>query len=193
MKLLLSVALAAIIMTGTVQAQKVSFGIKGGLNIYDIHNTNNIDYTPVVGFHVGGLAHIHLTKHFALQPELVYSANGANYKYTNNDTRISLGYINMPVLLQYMFASGLRLQAGPQVSFLVHAVSRNNSIKENIIDDLNTVDFGLATGASYQVPNTGFGFDARFNLGLTDINKDGNIKSTNRGFQVGVFYLFHYK
>jgi hypothetical protein len=49
----------------------------------------------------------------------------------------------------------------------------------------------MAAGASYLVPNTGFGFDARVNLGLTDINKDGNIKSTNRGFQLGVFYLFN--
>lgn len=193
MKLLFSVALTAIIMTGTVQAQKVSFGIKSGLNIYDIHNSNNIDYTPVVGFHIGGLAHIHLTKHFALQPELVYSTSGANYKYTNNETRINLGYINMPVLVQYMFANGLRLQAGPQVSFLVHAVSKDNTVKENIQKDLNTVDFGLATGASYKIPNTGFGFDARFNLGLSDINKNGTVKSTNRGFQLGVFYLFHQK
>lgn len=193
MKFFLSVALAAIFMTGTVQAQQVSFGIKGGLNIYDIHNSNNINYDPVVGFHIGGLSHIHLTKHFALQPEVFYSTNGANYKSGGNDFRINLGYISVPVLVQYMFTNGLRVQAGPQVGFLVHAISKDNNIKENIREDINAVDFSLATGASYQVPNTGFGFDARFNLGLSDLNKNGTVKSTNRGVQLGVFYLFNKK
>jgi hypothetical protein len=92
-----------------------------------------------------------------------------------------------------MFNNGFRLQAGPQLSFLTHAVVKDNSVKENISNDLNSVDFGLTTGASYQVPNTGLGFDARFNLGLTDINKNGTITSTNRGGQLGVFYLFKRK
>lgn len=190
MKFLLSAAMAVIIMTGAANAQKVSFGIKGGVNIYDIHNSNGIDYNPVVGLHAGVLSHIHLTKHFALQPEVVFSTNGANYRYTGNETRYNLGYINVPVLVQYMFNSGLRVQAGPQVGFLVHAVSKDNNFKENIREDLNAVDFGLATGASYQIPNTGFGFDARLNLGLTDINKNGTVRSTNRGLQLGVFYIF---
>ncbi len=193
MKILLSLFMAAILFTGTTIAQKVNFGIKGGLNVYNIHNSNSINYDPVVGFHAGVLAHIHLTKRFALQPETFYSTNGANYKAGPFDTRYNLGYIQVPVLLQYMFQNGVRLQAGPQLGFLISAKSKTGDIKEDFKNDLNTVDFGLATGASYLIPHTGFGFDARFNLGLTDINKEGNIKSTNRGFQLGVFYLFNKK
>ncbi len=193
MKLLLSVMITAIILTGTANAQQVNFGIKGGLNVSDIHLSNGPDYDPVVGLHAGVLAHIHLTKRFALQPEVFYSTHGAHYKNGPFDTRYNLGYIQVPVLLQYMFLNGLRVQAGPQLGFLVHAKSKTGNIKEDFKNDLNTVDFGLATGASYQVPNTGFGFDARFNLGLSEINKDGNVKSTNRGFQLGIFYLFNKK
>lgn len=191
MKILLSLFLAAILMTGTANAQKVSFGIKGGVNIYNIHNSNTIDYNPVVGFHAGALAHIHLDKRFALQPEIFYSTSGANYKNGPFDTRYNLGYISVPVLLQYMFNNGLRLQAGPQLGFLVSAKSKTGDIKQDFKNDLNTVDFSLSTGASYLVPNTGFGFDARFNLGLSDINKEGTVRSYNRGLQLGVFYLFH--
>ncbi len=191
MKFLASLALASVLMIGTATAQKVKFGIKGGLNVYDIHNSNGTNYDPVVGFHIGGLAHIHLTKRFALQPETFFSANGANYKNGPTETRYNTGYIQVPVLLQYMILDGLRLQAGPQVGFLVSAKSKTGDLKTDVRNDLNAVDFGLATGASYLVPNTGFGFDARFNLGLSDINKTGNVKSTNRGFQLGVFYLFN--
>jgi hypothetical protein len=169
----------------------VKFGIKGGLNVSDIHHNNGTQYDPVVGLHAGMLAHIHLTKKFALQPEVFYSTQGANYKNGPFDTRYNLGYIQVPVLVQYMILNGLRLQAGPQLGFLVNAKSKTGDIKQDFKNDLNTVDFGMAAGASYLVPNTGFGFDARVNLGLTDINKDGNIKSTNRGFQLGVFYLFN--
>ncbi len=191
MKILSSLFLAAILMAGTANAQKVNFGIKGGVNIYNIHNSNSIDYNPVVGFHAGGLVHIHLSKLFALQPEIFYSTGGANYKNGPFDTRYNLGYINVPVLVQYMFLNGLRLQAGPQLGFLVSAKSKTGDIKQDFKNDLNTVDFGLATGASYLVPNTGFGFDARVNFGLTDINKEGTVTSTNRGLQLGVFYLFN--
>ncbi|MBK7123284.1 MAG: PorT family protein [Chitinophagaceae bacterium] len=194
MKFLLSVALVAFFMTGTVTAQKVSFGIKGGLNVYSIHNNDkSLDNRPVTGFHIGALSHIHLAEKFALQPEVVFSTIGSNYKYGPDETRYNLSYINVPVLLQYMFKNGLRLQAGPQVSFLVHARSHTGDIKTDIREDFRTADFGLATGASYLVPNTGFGFDARFNLGLSDINKNGTFKSSNRGLQVGVFYLFNKK
>ena len=57
----------------------------------------------------------------------------------------------------------------------------------------NSVDFALGGGIGYVNPPTGFGVDARYNLGLSNINKNGSVKSTNRGFQLGVFYLFNHK
>lgn len=191
MKTILSLAFAIFIMAGTGYAQTASFGIKGGLNVYNIHNSNNVVYDPVIGFHAGGLVHVHLTKSFALQPEVTVSTVGADYKSGPFETRYDLVYINTPLLFQYMFNNGLRMQAGPQVSFLVDAKTRAGNIKENVRSDFNSVDFGLTTGASYQVPKTGFGFDARYNFGLTNINSNGSVTSNNRGFQAGIFYLFH--
>lgn len=191
MKILFSLFLAVILMTGTANAQHANFGIKGGLNVTNIHHSNGVDYDALVGFNVGLLAHIHLNKRFALQPELVYSTAGASDKNGPFETKYNMGYINVPVLFQYMFDNGFRLQAGPQVGFLVSAKSKTGNIKADFKDDLNKVDFGLAAGMSYLIPKTGFGFDARYNLGLSDINKQGNIKSSNRGFQLGVFYLFN--
>ena len=80
-----------------------------------------------------------------------------------------------------MFDNGFRLQAGPQLGFLVSAENKN---------DLNPIELGISYGASYVVPSTGFGIDLRYNIGLTNINKSGDLKSTNRGLQLGVFYIF---
>jgi hypothetical protein len=44
MKFYLSVAVTAILMTGAAHAQQVNFGIKAGLNLYNVNNDNNADY-----------------------------------------------------------------------------------------------------------------------------------------------------
>ena len=193
MKFYVSVAIAAILMTGTVSAQHVNVGIKAGVNVYNISNENNAEYDPLVGFNLGLLGHIHLAKQLALQPEITYSAQGAKFKNGSVETKIKLGYINVPVLVQYMFDNGFRLQAGPQIGFLVNAKSETGSTKVDIKKNLKSVDFGLGFGLGYVKPSTGFGVDARYNIGVANINDNTSFKSTNRGFQVGVFYLFDHK
>ena len=185
--------MTAILITGVASAQHgnapaghISLGIKGGVNVYNVHNDDNTKYDPRTGYHFGLLGHIHFDSHFAVQPEIVYSAQGAKIV----DTKYNLDYINIPVLFQYMFDNGFRLQAGPQVGFLVSAKSKNNNDIINIKDNYKPIDFGVSIGASYVFPPTGFGIDARFNIGLSDINKNSAVNSTNRGVQLGVFYIF---
>jgi hypothetical protein len=186
-------ALAATLITGSVNAQHVNIGIKAGLNVYNINNDNGTKYDAKTGFNAGLIGHIHLGKKMALQPEVVYSGQGAKVTTAGIETKFNIGYINVPLMLQYMFDNGFRLQAGPQVGFLTSAKSETNNTKTDFKDNLNSVDFALGAGVGYVNPPTGFGVDARYNLGLSDINKNGSVKSTNRGFQLGVFYLFNHK
>ena len=165
------------------------FSIKGGINLYNIHNSNGAEYDMKPGVHLGLLGHIHLTKQVAFQPELVFSMQGAK----NSNTKINLNYVNIPLMIQYMFDNGFRLQAGPQIGLLASAKTKNGNVTTNIKDNLKTADFGLGFGVGYVHPPTGFGVDARYNLGLTTINENSSVKSTNRGLQLGVFYLFKHK
>ncbi|MEO7263612.1 MAG: porin family protein [Ferruginibacter sp.] len=193
MKFYVTAAVAAMMMTSAVSAQHVNIGIKGGLNLYNIHNDNGAEYDMKPGFNAGLIGHIHLAPQLALQPEVVYSAQGAKYSVLNVENKINLGYINVPVLFQYMFNNGFRLQAGPQVGFLVGAKHEVGSVKTDIKDNLKTVDFGLGAGIGYVHVPSGFGVDARYNVGLSNINESGTVNSKNRGFQLGVFYLFKHK
>jgi len=195
MKLYLLVALAVILIPGKSNAQQVHigephFGIKGGLNLYNIHNDNGANYDTRTSFNLGLLAHFHLNKVFAVQPELVYSQQGAKFNDAGVETTLKLGYINVPIMLQYMFDNGFRFEAGPQVGFLTSAKAVTGKTSVDFKDNLNTVDFALGIGAGYINPPTGFGVDARYNLGLTNINKNSSVTSMNRGFQLGVFYQF---
>jgi hypothetical protein len=194
-----AVLLTAIMITGIASAQhgntpegRMNLGIKGGLNVYSINNEDNTGYDSRVGINVGILGHVHVYPHFALQPELVYSSQGARYTDEIGDTYYyHLNYVNVPVLFQYMFDNGLRLQAGPQLGILVSAKSILGTSSVDL-NDTKPVDVSMSFGASYIAPSTGFGMDFRYNLGLSNINKDSGPVSTNRGFQLGVFYIFGY-
>jgi hypothetical protein len=189
--------LAAFLIAGAASAQNINspkghinIGIKGGVNFYDINTDNNVSYDSKVGFNIGLLGHIHVAKHFALQPEIQYSAQGAKYTNVNGDNKYNLNYINVPVLLQYMWDNGFRLQAGPQAGILLSAKSENNGNTVDIKNNFKPLDLGLSFGASYIHPSTGVGIDLRYNLGLSNINDNSDLKSTNRGFQVSLFYIF---
>ncbi|MHB1277360.1 MAG: porin family protein [Bacteroidia bacterium] len=185
---------ATLLFAGNVSAQHVNFGIKGGLNAYTFRDGNKTNYGARIGFHAGALAHIHLTEQFGLQPEVLFSTQGASYDGTISSTNFRLNYVFVPVLLQYMFDMGFRIQAGPQLGILLTAKSETNGVKSDIKNNFKTLDFGVAIGASYVHVPTGFGVDARLNVGMSQISAISTSPNTwNQGLQVGVFYLLGHK
>lgn len=178
---------------GTANAQQtINIGTKIGLNSYNIIEDNNgLGYDSKIGMHAGILGHIHLdgtSGQFALQPELHYSMQGAK----RGDVNHNLDYLNVPVLVQYMFDNGFRLQAGPQLGLLVRAKAVNNTATVDLKEDFKSIDVGLSFGASYIHVPSSFGIDARYNLGLNDISESSAVSSNSRGLQIGIFYLFNH-
>jgi len=92
-----------------------------------------------------------------------------------------------------MILDGLRLQTGPQLGLLLSArIKSENNTTSDIKDKYSTADFAWIFGAGYLFPS-GFGFDARYNLGISNINVVGDYnrnKLQNRVFQLGIFYQF---
>ncbi len=171
-----------------VVAQETHWGVKAGVNISSVAIDGGDDYASKAGFHVGGLAHIHLNKNWALQPEAVFSTQGGKDD-DNDDIKLKLNYINIPLLVQYMTADGFRLQTGPQLGILLSAESKIGDIETDVNDDLSTIDFSWSFGAGYLFPS-GFGIDARYNHGISNISDDETFEARNRVFQVGLFYQF---
>jgi hypothetical protein len=115
----------------------------------------------------------------------MFSGQGAKYDGGRTD---KLGYLNIPVLVQYMFDNGFRLETGPQLGFLLNAKSDLGGTEIDVKDQLNSTDVSWAFGVGYITPS-GFGVDARYNLGLTNISEsDNSVK--NSVFQLGIFYQF---
>jgi len=168
------------------QPPDVHFGLKGGVNIASLNVENGVDFNSRASFYIGGLAHIHVSPHFAVQPELYYSGQGGK----DGGETVRLGYLNIPVLLQYMAGNGFRLQTGPQLGILLKAEDELDNVTVNIKDNLKTVDFSWAFGASYQFPGSGLGVDARYNLGISNISEGGPNNIQNRVLALGLFYQF---
>jgi hypothetical protein len=176
----------AFFSTAVFAQTDAKFGLKGGINISNTNNTSEGESGSKVGLHIGGLAHIHITPEFSLQPELMYSNQGGKV----DDVKLNLDYINIPLLLQYNFDNGFRLQTGPQVGFLVNVNDKVDGENSNIFssDDFKSTDVSWSFGLGY-LSDSGLGIDGRYNLGLSKINDVGAGKTTNRVIQIGLFYL----
>ena len=183
--------IAALFLIISAKAQDAHFGIKGGLNASSLNYAGNSDMQTKIGFNLGLLAHIHThNKSWAIQPEIYYSDEGAKSK-AHNDIKTNLGFLNIPVLAQYMFDNGFRIEGGPQLNFLMSAKYKNGNTSTDIKSRFNTADFSIPLGLGYLTRN-GFGFDARYNFGITNIYKTDveALKTHSNVFQFDVFYQF---
>ncbi|HEY4148896.1 MAG TPA: porin family protein [Chitinophagaceae bacterium] len=167
----------------------VEFGVKGGLDVSNVHEESSTNPDSKASGYFGILAHIHLMPQFALQPELLFSGQGYSHTIAGTTYRTSLNYVTLPLLVQFMFDNGFRIETGPQPGVLVaaHLKSGGNSADE--MKDFRNGDFSWVFGAGY-LTRSGFGIDVRYNLGLTDITMGDGNNMNNRVFAVGAFYQF---
>lgn len=187
---------AALFFTMGIQAQnKIQFGVKAGLNVANTRTTPalppDVNMKSRIGFNAGVFANIMAAKNFAIQPEAYYSSEG--YKGVQGGTvaKLNMDYINIPVLAQYKFGNGFRVEAGPQIGFLLSAKSVLDDQKDDVKDMCKSIAFSIPFGAGYLSP-IGLGLNARYNLGLTNfIDQSGSDQSAKISvFQFGLFYQF---
>ena len=188
----ISLYLCTLFITASIFAQQSAIGLKAGLNVSNLSNSSGYDMGSRLGFNGGLLAHVHLNRSLALQPEAVYSSQGAKYTVNGDEHELSLNYINIPLQLQYMFDNGFRLQTGPQVGFLAGVKDKigDNETGYFTSQDFKTVDFSWSAGLGY-LSTSGLGVDARYNFGISDINNAGTNVLHNNVFQLGLFYLLN--
>jgi hypothetical protein len=186
--------LVMLISTGFMYGSaQVQFGVKAGYNLANLTTSpSQSGISSNSDFSAGVLASIPLFSSCTLQPEILYSGQGASFSDSLATGKLNYGYLNMPVLFKYQHASGLFAETGPQIGFLLSAKEKDGSQSFDAKSSTQSVDFSWAFGVGYKLP-MGLGIDARYNLGLTNLAKgsgssDGTVK--NSVFQFGLFYMF---
>lgn len=172
MKKLFLIAITVISFTFTSQAQNFKFGLKGGVNFATLNGGDISDTIDGrTGYHIGAVAQLSLLGILAIQPELIYSAQGTD--------DFDIDYLNLPVLLKFKFLKILSIEAGPQFGFVVNDSSD--------FGDPESFDLSGAVGAGVEISK--FFAQVRYNFGVTDVID--NADARNATFQVSVgFYLF---
>jgi hypothetical protein len=182
----------ALLLTFVANAQNFHFGPKLDLN-YSALKGDGMKNKFSAGFQAGAFAEYNFDKHWAIQPELLYTWNpykkGDDFMtYYNNSgrsaagTNINLAYITVPVLARYNLNKVLSFMAGPQFSYLVF--EDEDLLKEGrkAFDKPE-----ISADAGVQVNLGNVGFYARYVKGLTDINDvDDRYTWKSSHVQVGI-------
>jgi len=189
-KIFLLAALAVFAFT-TGYAQDISVGAKVGLNLASVNGDGTDDVDGRTAFHVGGVVNIEFSELFAVQPEIVYSAQGftqnVSFDDVNIESTVKLDYINVPVLADITIIEGLSLQGGPQFGINVTSeVEVDGETSE--LDGVESLDIAAAIGAQLELP-MGLFFQVRYVTGLTEIAEGGDFKNSNLSLSAGWFFL----
>jgi opacity protein-like surface antigen len=158
-------------------AHAQTYGIKGGVNFANLSGSDADGADAITGLHLGVIAEFSIFQNLSLQPELLYSAQGANI----NDVDYKLGYLTLPVMAKFYLNDKLSVHAGPQFGLLI---SENDEIKEA---DNNKTDFGISGGIEYNLLG-GLFVQGRYNSGMSNLSD--NVEVKNSVIQLSIGYMF---
>ena len=190
-KILMTVAFAALAIAGANAQTK--FGVRAGLNLADVAiKSEDVKEESKIrpAFYVGGLAEFAFNDVVLMDAGLTYSNQGAKAK--EGDGALVQHALNLPVWFKYDFA-GFRPKAGLYAGYILSQQTKADGKTKTVKSDLyNHFDYGIGLGAEYNLPNNGLFFEASYNWGLANLQKNGDSKNytNNRVIQIGVGYKF---
>ena len=161
-------SLAFLVTICSTAFAQVELGIKAGpmLSRTYVSSSNDMIGTGFldakISFLAGGFVRLPISSKLGVQAELLYSSKG--------DESRDLGYLSIPLMLQYEFFPNLRAEAGAEVGYLL---SIDDGIFMGIFEAhsfYGRMDVGLNAGLSYDVLEK-LNIGLRYNLGVYDIYK----------------------
>ncbi|MCA6078855.1 porin family protein [Fulvivirga sedimenti] len=186
-KLILSIFFIAVACVSA--SAQFQLGVKGGMNFAEF-KIDNIRSNTKTGYHFGAFTSFKLGK-IAVQPEVVFSQQGTEFRFDGQDFQSNFNYINVPVMFKFYLVGGLNVQVGPQFGFLTGATSTFDPIEQietgesSIRDYYSESDVSLGLGVGWDLP-INMNLEFRYNRGLTDIS-DQNIPATrNQVYQISL-------
>lgn len=215
-KLLLIGAIA--LLGANINAQEFRFGPKAGYSLSMLKaegDGESYKFDSKSTFYAGAMAEYKINDKFAVQGELLYSPIGGKQEesvtYSEGGVTVTgseksdfkLGSVQIPISAKYYATENLAFGLGVNVGVITSAkveytttvsgmgISQSESGSEDIKDNVKTLNLAPFVGAEYTLEN-GLFFDARYNLGVSNLikNPEGNETLKNSFLQVGVGFKF---
>lgn len=189
-KIILAIFLTTFLINMTIAQEeildlrdKVTFGIKGGINISNVYDSNQEDFdtNSKLGLAAGVFLGLPLSTYVGIQPELLYSQRGYKEKGSLFDSEFTrtTNYLDVPLLLAIKPSPVLSILAGPQFSFLLDGKYdfESNIISGEVNQDFDNEDVRKNTlcitgGLDLNLEN--LVISGRAGWDLKENNKDGS-------------------
>ena len=183
-------------------------------NIYYNMDSKELDSKAKAGLTVGVEAERFISAPLSVSAGVMYTNQG--YKYPDygvddknaktfwncEDSKVTMHYLQVPVMLNLYVADGLALKAGVEMGYLLHSKAQS-VMTDGIIDSDNNYvvktterqsakntdiyrrfDLSIPMGASYEYMH--FVLDLRYHLGLANLSKvEKNMHSSVVTFTLG--------
>lgn len=192
--MMLAVTLLAIVNVSAQNEEgESSMMPKAGLTLATLAGDKDAKLLP--SFVAGFEYEYGVTDNIGLVAGIQFSEQGEKDK--DHDLTMRLGYVNVPLMVQFYPVKGLALKAGAQLGFLVSKKAKIGDTKFDfdnleargiIPSEFRKFDLAIPMGISYEYEN--FVLDARYNLGLIGIFKkeaviDDNYRNSVLQFTLG--------
>jgi hypothetical protein len=214
-KLLLVGALA--LLGANVNAQETKFGVKAGYSLSTVKNDdpqddlNGRSMDAKSTFYAGVLVEHKFNDKIGVQAEVLYSPLGAKeevsaseggYSFTEK-TKLDFGTLLIPVSAKYFITENFAVAAGVSFGIILSAKQKtevSGNFPEGVEVDAEGGEFDIKDGVKKlnlapflgveYAMESGLFFDARYNLGVSNLVKDGPGSVKNSFFQIGVGFKF---
>ena len=196
MKRILSLMVLVAALTMTAQAQRVQFGVKGGLNLTKMSVSKDVIKSDnQAGFYIGPTLKIALPLSFRVDVAALYDQRSAKIETDGltgiqgaGDEKIKQKSIQIPVNARYNIGigseAGIYLAVGPQFGFPVGDKVYNTKLGEYTLKSSN-LSFNFGAGV-YLLDHLEIGFSYNLAAGKSgEFKNAGDIDTHNNAWQIG--------
>ena len=169
-KLLLATAMVLVSLGASAQHAVGGFTLQPQVGMTLSTFTSSDDAKMKVGLVAGAELEYQATDMLGIAAAVNYAMQGSAIE--DVDDNQNFDYLNIPIRAKVYLAPGFSLNGGVQFGFLTRAKCEDFDMK----DASETFDFSIPLGASYEISNVVI--DAHYNLGLTNVGKEGNSKNS---------------
>lgn len=192
--------------TAQVAIPKPSFGIIGGINVAKLSNVGDLtgDAMSVsnrTGFDGGLFVTLHFTQSFAIEPEVLYSQQGAKADDGEGDEgTLKVDYINIPVLLRFDLPSASTpihpfIVAGPAASYQVKCDVSSAGVSgscDDIFEGVAKKSFDYAAvggaGVEFNLGGTALSVSGRYTYGFNEMFQNSSVKNRYWSILAGITF-----
>jgi hypothetical protein len=200
----LLVLMLALFSGSAVAQTSPTGGVKGGIGFASVSMEGDLDILlpdSRTGVLVGGFVDLPVSDMFSVVIEGLYSQKGATGTFTEEgitaDVTVKADYIEIPILAQFPFSTtNVRpfvyggVAPAFRTSAKVEARFMGETEEDDIADEVKSMDLGLVFGGGIRFGH--FAIEARYNLGLLDINEESDQEGSIKSRQIAILASFSF-